>query len=124
MRTAGATNGAKLRLRTNAARRWQGAVNHFVCNHDANWLVPYRHGRPASSGDRLVFQKEDLVALQFGEGKSVPGWIKKLDLKHVRGKNLDDGANMAHGQALGWLVREQRQNIQEFDRFRSRQGVS
>ena len=48
-----------------------------------------------------MFQKEDLIALEFGEGKGMPGWIKKIDLKRVRGKNLDDGANMAHGQALG-----------------------
>jgi hypothetical protein len=38
----------------------------------------------ASGGDGLVFQKKDLVALHFGEGKGVAGWIKKLDLKHVR----------------------------------------
>jgi hypothetical protein len=30
---------------------------------------------------------------------------------------------MAHGQALGWLVHEQRHNIQEFDRFWSHQEV-
>ena len=83
-----------------------------------------RHGGTVSGGDRLVFQEEYLVAFEFGEGKGVPGWIKKLDLNHVRGKNLDDGANMAHGQAFGWLVREQRHNIKEFDRFWSHQGVS
>jgi hypothetical protein len=31
---------------------------------------------------------------------------------------------MAHGQALGWLVHEQRHNIQEFDCFWSHPDVS
>ena len=88
-----------------------------------SWTVVH-FGRVASGGDRLVLQKEDLVPLEFSEGKGVPGWIKKLHLKHVRGKDFDDGADMASGQALCRLVHEQRHNIQEFDRFWSHQADS
>lgn len=73
----------------------------------------------ASGNGGFVPQEEDLVALEFGEGEGVPGWIKKLDLERVRGKNFDDGANMAGSQALGWLVQEHRHSIQQLDRFRS-----
>ena len=40
---AGGANGAKPPWPTSAARTRQAAVNHFICDHDANRLIPHHH---------------------------------------------------------------------------------
>jgi hypothetical protein len=72
-----------------------------------------------SRDDWLVFQKEKLVPLQFGEGECVSARIEKFDFEIFRRKHFDDRSDMTGQEPIRRFVHEERDYIEELDRVLS-----
>ena len=81
------------------------------------WSCSPRGGQKKSNRHRcFVTQEQEFIPAEFAQRNRAPVGVEKLHLEHIGRQHLDDGADLARNQALGGLVVQQGDHIEQFDR--------